>query len=132
MTKLLIIPMLFACCTSMGQAADSARIIGKSILLGNLVVAQNDFPNAMNWNDAKKACAEIGEGWRLPTEDELMILLKNKDKIGGFADKTYWSSSEEGDVYGASAISFPWGSRVRFSKKFLNEIKHNVRAIKAF
>ena len=39
MKKLSIIPMLFACYMGMGQAIDSASIIGKSIRIGNLEVA---------------------------------------------------------------------------------------------
>ena len=31
--------------------------------------------------------------WRLPTSDELMVLYTNRDKIGGFKDEIYWSSS---------------------------------------
>ena len=62
MKKFLIIPMLFAFYMSMGQSVDSASIIGKSIIIGNLVVAQNDFPKVMNWNDAKLACAALGKG----------------------------------------------------------------------
>jgi len=48
----------------------------------------------MNWDDAKAACADLGDGWRLPTKDELNILYINKHKIGGFANVGYWSSSE--------------------------------------
>ena len=40
------------------------------------------------------ACAKVGDGWRLPTKDELNILYENMDKIGGFADEAYWSSTE--------------------------------------
>jgi hypothetical protein len=32
--------------------------------------------------------------WFLPSKDELDKLYLNKDKIGGFADLFYWSSSE--------------------------------------
>jgi hypothetical protein len=71
-----------------------ASIIGKPFKISNLEVVQKDFPNVMNWNDAKEACAELGDGWRLPTKDELNILYNNKDKIGGFANYGYWSSSE--------------------------------------
>ena len=48
----------------------------------------------MNWQDAKKACEDLGSGWRLPSKGELLILYKNMDKIGGFADDGYWSSTE--------------------------------------
>ena len=48
MKKLLFIPMLFACYLCIGQT-DSASIIGKSIRVGNLVVAEYDFPICFNF-----------------------------------------------------------------------------------
>ena len=73
--------MLFTCYMGMGQAA--ASIIGKTIKIDDLLVAQNDFPKRMNWNNAY---AKLGKGWRLPTKDELDTLYQNRDKIVGFAD----------------------------------------------
>ena len=40
---------------SMGQSVNPASIIGKPITIGNLIIAQNDFPNSMTWDNAKKA-----------------------------------------------------------------------------
>ena len=51
----------------------------------------------LSWEDAKKACADLGDGWRLPTDEELNILYENKAKIGGFASGYYWSSTEYDD-----------------------------------
>ena len=48
----------------------------------------------MNWEEAKKACADLGDGWRLPTMDELKKMYELKDKIGGFEKGFYWSSME--------------------------------------
>ena len=84
MKKLLIIPMLFACYMVMGQ--NAAKIIGKPYQLKNIEVARNDFKNVQTWNDAIAKCKGLGEGWRLPTLDELNKLYNNKDKIGGFKD----------------------------------------------
>ena len=98
MKKLLIIPMLFICSIVIGQ---SKKIIGKPIKIKNLEVAQYDFPNRMNWNDAKKACTKLGKGWRLPTKNELNVMYKNKRKIGGFVRWLYWSSDE-------NYYSFDW------------------------
>ncbi|MBC8475695.1 MAG: DUF1566 domain-containing protein [Bacteroidetes bacterium] len=36
----------------------------------------------------------MGDGWRLPTKEELNLLYENKEKIGGFANNNYWSSTE--------------------------------------
>ena len=71
---------------------NSKEIVGIPIRIGNIFVAQNDFPVQMNWEDAKKACRALGKGWRLPTISELNILYTNRNKIGGFVSNYYWSS----------------------------------------
>lgn len=70
-------------------------IIGEPKKIRTLIIAQYDFPNQMNWNEAKEACANLGDGWRLPNKLELDLLFQNKDKIGGFGLSGYWSSSED-------------------------------------
>ena len=72
-----------------------------TIKIGDLEVMTEDL-GEMNWDDAMKACADLGDGWRLPTKDELNLLYENKEKIGGFTnDAGYWSSTETG-------LSFAW------------------------
>jgi len=73
-------------------------IIGNSVTLGNLEIAEHDFDKQMTWQDAKTTCAALGAGWRLPTKEELNELYKQKDAIGGFAAAYYWSSSEDGST----------------------------------
>ena len=92
MKKLLFLPLVLI--ASFCFAQDANEIIGKPVKIGTLLVAQNDFPEQMRWSDAKEACKTLGKGWRLPTKTELNILYKNKDKIGGFSDYFYWSSTE--------------------------------------
>ena len=48
-----------------------------------------------NWEDAKKLCEDLGDGWRLPTREELHLMWVNRESIGGFAAAYYWSSSED-------------------------------------
>jgi hypothetical protein len=98
MKKVLFIPLLFICYLSLAQAVDAPSIIGKPVILGNLQVAQNDFPFRMTWDDAKAACNKLGNEWRLPNKFELTTLYENRDKIGGFAGQNYWSSSEYYDL----------------------------------
>ena len=86
--------MLLAFYISVGQISNSSKIIGQSIRIGKLQVAQKDFPTRLNWPDAKVACVNLGKGWRLPSKEELNVLYQNKEKIGGFAPYAYWSSTE--------------------------------------
>jgi hypothetical protein len=98
-----------------------------TIKIGSLEVMSEDL-GKMKWENAKKACADLGDGWRLPTKDGLNILYENKDKIGGFASNHYWSSTE-GDSYGAWEQSFSDGGQ--FSGHSDNNRSY-VRAVRAF
>jgi hypothetical protein len=91
MKKLLILPLLVI--ASFCFAQDAEEIIGKPIKIGNILVAENDIPEDLNLEDAKKACQALGKGWRLPTYAEMNIIFKNRDKIGGFEENMYWTSS---------------------------------------
>lgn len=124
MKKLLIIPFLLASYMGVGQTA--ATIIGTTIKIANLEVAQNDFPIKMNWDDAKKACEALGDSWRLPTKDELNDLYKNRIKIGGFVANRYWCSSEE-IVGSAWKQDFSDGTQY-YANKLLNA--YSVRAVR--
>ena len=95
--------------------ADIVDYIGKPIKIENLEVAEKDFPNYMEWEDAKKECEKLGRRWRLPTKDELNIMYQNKSKIGGFANEDYWSSTEYGVLYVWNQ-SFLTGDQFNFNK----------------
>lgn len=55
-----------------------------------------------NWKDAKKVCEDLGDGWRLPTREELHVMWLNRNTIRSFAAGYYWSSSEDDN-------NFAWG-----------------------
>ena len=113
----------------------STEIIGTPIKIANLEVAQNDFPEEMDWDTAIQTCIDLGDGWRLPRDKELDLLYKNKDKIGGFNDYYYWSSTEHNndgtydyDGEGAWIQIFKDGSQGASSK----DDEYNVRAVRTF
>ena len=92
MKKILVIPLLFACYMSMGQTESSAFIIGKPIRIGNLLVAEWDFRNTMTYSDAKRACATLGKGWRLPTGKELDNgIYKKINELNDHRLLLYWN-----------------------------------------
>jgi hypothetical protein len=61
-----------------------------------LRVASKDFDKPMMYDKAKQACTDLGQGWRLPSIDELRVIyieLHKKGK-GDFRPLGYWSISE--------------------------------------
>lgn len=125
MKTLFFIPFLFMCSIVIGQ---SSVIIGTPIRIGNIEVAQNDFPTDMNWANANDSCAKLGEGWRLPTKDELHLLFEKKDEIGGFVTQYYWSST----IYDQG---YAWVEQFeKYSMTMVNNPKYLnfVRAVRSF
>jgi uncharacterized protein (TIGR02145 family) len=102
-------------------------IIGIPIKIGKLEIAQHDFETIMEWDDAKMACVALGNGWRLPTKEELNILYQNKEAIGMDSFAFYWSSSV-GDLDGVWTQFFFDGSQ---SLGYKGDAKP-VRAVRAF
>jgi hypothetical protein len=78
----------------------------------HIQVADTDFPEMMEWFDARNACSSLGNGWRLPTKNELcgMYILhkKGKGKFKKDKDYDYWSE-ETRDI----AFSFADGQATK-------------------
>ena len=66
-------------------------------------VYPHDLPEVMTYLDAEKAVAKMGDGWRIPTLEELQLMYKNKDEtfctaaIASDYPGWYWSSTEPRD-----------------------------------
>lgn len=97
-----------------------------SIKIGDLEIAKKDCSNALQWDEAKKACADLGNGWRLPTQGELSLMYEKRDEIGGFKSGSYWSSADNrlNEVW---ILSFNGGLQGDGRKRDF----HNVRAVKS-
>ena len=61
-----------------------------------IAVQKEDIGNGQ-WGSVNSMCENSTLGgytdWRLPDKDELMSMYTNKDYIGGFTTRSYWSSS---------------------------------------
>ena len=79
----------------------------------------------MNLADAKKACTDLGEGWRLPTKEELNYLFLNRDGITGFTNNNYWSIATNNGS-GAWSQNFSNG----FQNLIFNIYTYSVRAVR--
>ena len=80
-------------------------------------------------NDASKHDSNGAKfnDWRLPTKDELNLIYKQKESIGGFSTYSYWSSTE----YGSASV---WDQNFNggYQNPISQEDKDNVRAVRAF
>ena len=65
----------------------------QTTIIGGLEVMKHDL-GYLTFNEANFACKDLRFRWRLPTKDELNVVYKNKNKIGGFGSAgSYWSST---------------------------------------
>ena len=82
---------------------------------------------------AFKWCADLGEGWYLPAQNELKAIYNQKDAINktlsangfdrlGSKDGWLWSSSEANNYY-AYYVSFSSGSVSHYSKRIDNAVR---------
>ena len=83
----------------------------------------------MNWDDAMKACEGLGNGWRLPSKEELNAMYEqlHKQGKGNFKNEWYWSSSQN-DSGGAWVVYFDPGNVGNYGKG----LNYQVRAVRAF
>ena len=78
-----------------------------------LQVANEDSRQQMSWSKAKEVCANLGNGWRLPTKEELVTMYKqlHLKGRGNFPspDRWYYSSEISDDQTNAWYIWFGSG-----------------------
>jgi len=114
------------------SSEEAKKIIGTPINMGSYEVAQNDFREYADWDQAEKLCKSLGEGWRLPDKRELSEMLKSRDKIGNFLlGENYWSSSKSG--WGGYYRAFIYSDNDGFSGQATSGASsaHYVRAVRS-
>jgi len=102
----LFIALLFVGCGEALPTLDGGETItisGKTIQ-----VAKEDFPESMNWYEAMEACEGLGNGWRLPTKEELlnMYVRLHTQGMGNFKNDWYWSGSLDDNSDYACYVAF--------------------------
>ena len=131
MKKLLLILIFFITINSIAQNKPSRDLIGTPFKIGYLEIAQYDFPEKMRWFDASNACINLGEGWRLPDQNELDLIYNYASKIENLTDNYYWSSF----VYNSTISEDVWRQRIGDGQTYSARPdgpnnKHSVRAVR--
>jgi len=113
----LLLALMFAgvATPSMAQKVDTTGPVPQKLTFefeGHTIeVAEKDFPKPMNWDDAMAACQNLGNGWRLPSIDELMAIYKQlhtKGK-GNFRTNVWYWSGEKSTKWTAWKFNFEDG-----------------------
>lgn len=76
--------------------------VKRADLYVKLEVAELDYPEEVDWNFANQLCQELGDGWRLPSLEELVamyIQLHLNEKSVFETYGYYWSSTGVGSDY---------------------------------
>ena len=98
---------------------------------GNRGLECSEVLGDVNWENAKKMCAEFRGGgyddWCLPSTEELNFIYNNLVKTGKIIGRGWFWSSSRGH-YGAWGQNFGNGSREDYSKT----ANSSVRAVRAF
>lgn len=89
--------------------------------LDDLEVFPRDATN-MSWNAAIAHCRSKGNGWYLPSKEELNQLYLHKIGIGGFYSSAYWSSTAS-DISSAWAQNFGNGNQDYGSKSITLRVR---------
>lgn len=88
------------------------------------VVAAKAFEINTDWDSAVRYCENLGDGWRLPTKDELTLIYKSENDF----DKVYYWSSSEKDPFFVASVSMNSGWVEWEDDKSQNNIR--VRAVR--
>src|SRR5574344_80894 len=78
----------------------------------DLYTTKADEPGKYTWTQAKGRCSQKGNGWYLPSKEELNSMYNQKEEIGGFSGNYYWGSTE-------------YSSSNAWSQYFANGSQHN-------
>jgi hypothetical protein len=68
------------------------------ITIDQLDIATKDL-GFFDSKQADIACQKLGDGWRLPNEDELNVIYEQNDKLGTFKTNYYLGLGYEPDAY---------------------------------
>jgi len=104
---------------------------GLVLTLGHKIqVADADYEESFNWDDAMYVCSNFGGAWRLPTIEELtgMYEFLHRRGKGNFKYNWYWSSSEN-EEDAASAWSFHFENGEAYNNRYTG--KDNTRHVRA-
>lgn len=120
---------------NIGDFHDGGMVFAVDANYENGMIVHLEDAGPMTWENAMKIHEKLGEGWRLPTLDELAILRKTvgqgANNTAEFSGGLYWSATDY-DPYQARLLRFRDGNRSYHYNKVAAHRQYRVRAIRSF
>jgi len=118
-----------------GDFHDGGMVFAVDANSKNGMIVYLEDAGPMTWEDAVQIHEQLGEGWRLPTLDELLILYKTvgqgAENTAEFSNGLYWSATDY-DQYQARLLRFRDANTSYHYNKVAPHRKYRVRAIRDF
>lgn len=99
------------------------------------IIVHLEDAGPMTWKNAMQIHEQLGEGWRVPTLEELKLLRKTLGPAANnnaeFSNGLYWSATSY-DEYQARLLRFSDGNTTYHYNKEAEHRKYRVRAIRDF
>jgi len=78
------------------NSKDPKQYLTDFIIVDKFAITKQDINRVQgSWYDAMIVCKDLGEGWHLPTYNELIAIYNSKENSNAlFSDGKYWSSTE--------------------------------------
>ncbi len=83
-----------------GREGEKATLSGAYVFSsGDMDLYISEYHSPVTWADAKAACDSLTsfgfDDWRLPTEEEMLLLFQHEDSLTDFRYDWYWTSDEK-------------------------------------
>ena len=120
---------------SVGDIYNGGIIFEVNSSVNTVKIAHLEDAGPMPWQNAIRIHEQLGEGWRLPTLDELSLMYQTigpgANITGEFTNELYWSATAY-DENQARLLRF-WDGNTSFHyNKHVEHRKFKVRAIREF
>ncbi|MDR1458981.1 MAG: DUF1566 domain-containing protein [Bacteroidales bacterium] len=105
---ILMVSLIFSgCCSAPNTADDNTKEVidssktGLTRLVDDAIDVYPEDLGYVTYDQAAQICDSVNaqnlyehNDWRLPTEDELFLILRNKEKVAGLVDDYYLSGAQ--------------------------------------
>ena len=89
-----------------------------------------EYDGRLNWDDAKKWCESLGDGYELPNRLVLLAMCMNKESATNLTENSYYWTSSEAYEAGQAWAQARYSSQPGFQVYFSKSAAYRIRAVR--